>query len=304
MPTILEHEQPSPWPAAAEEGRGEGRQGRGLCRPRLAGALLALGLALAGCGGDSALRLVTAPSEPADSSAAQVAPPNASRAATDSTQVKSPSASVAAAAGPSSAAGASTSTSTTGSSRVGAGVGVGSSGGPGGGTKIGGTLGATPAAGQAPAASRAVPGGARLEIPSIGVDASIVSLGVNSDGIMQVPDNGKDVGWYTFSAPPGAPGNAVLSGHLDTATSPTAVFTRLKDLKQGDALTIAEDGKSIDYRVFWTKAWADDTAPLALILGNAPSPTLTLITCAGTFDRVSRNYNQRLVVRAKLPGTV
>jgi LPXTG-site transpeptidase (sortase) family protein len=119
-----------------------------------------------------------------------------------------------------------------------------------------------------------------------------------------VPNNGSDVGWYAFSAAPGAPGNAVLSGHLDTATSPTAVFTRLKELKLGDPMFVVEDGKKIDYSVFWTKAWADDTAPLALILGNAPSPTLTLITCAGTFDRTSRNYSERLVVRAKLPGTV
>jgi sortase (surface protein transpeptidase) len=96
----------------------------------------------------------------------------------------------------------------------------------------------------------------------------------------------------------------VLSGHLDTATSPVAVFTRLKELKHGDGMSIVEDGKKIDFSVFWTKSWADDTAPLALILGNAPSPTLTIITCSGMFDRASRNYTERLVVRAKLPGTV
>jgi len=119
-----------------------------------------------------------------------------------------------------------------------------------------------------------------------------------------VPSNGTDVGWYTFSAVPGTAGNAVMSGHLDTATSPTAVFTRLKELKQGDPVSVIENGKRTDFEVFWSKSWPDDAAPLPLILGNAPSPTLTLITCAGTFDRASRNYNQRLVVRAKLPGSV
>jgi sortase A len=141
-------------------------------------------------------------------------------------------------------------------------------------------------------------------IPSIGVDAPIISLGVDPDGRMQVPNNGTDVGWYDFSTVPGMPGNAVLSGHLDTATSPTAVFRRLNELKQGAEMSVIENGKKIDFDVFWTRSWPDETAPLALILGSAPSPTLTLITCSGTFDRTNRNYTERLVVRSKLPGSV
>ena len=153
-------------------------------------------------------------------------------------------------------------------------------------------------------AAHALPAGTRLQIPSIAVDARLVPLGVDATGQMQVPDNGSDIGWYTFSAPPGQPGNAVLSGHLDTATSTTAVFSHLKDLKQGDKVDISTAGKTTDFELFWTKSWADDTAPLALILGNAPSPTLTLITCAGTWDRTNKNYSERLVIRAKLPGSI
>ena len=151
---------------------------------------------------------------------------------------------------------------------------------------------------------RVVSGSTRLVIPSIGVEAPMVTLGVDPDGRMQVPNNGTDVGWYNFSAAPGLSGNAVLSGHVDTATSHTAVFTRLHELKLSDAISIVENGQKADFNVFWMRSWPDDTAPLNLILGNAPSPTLTLITCSGTFDRVTRNYTERLVVRAKLPGSV
>ncbi len=146
--------------------------------------------------------------------------------------------------------------------------------------------------------------GARLRIPSISIDAPLVPLGVDGNGTMQVPGNGTDVGWYSFSALPGQAGNAVLSGHLDTATSDRAVFSRLKELKPGDAISVVQGATQASFEVFWSKSWADDQAPLALILGNAPSPTLTLITCAGTFDRINRNYSNRLVVRAKLPGAV
>ncbi|MGH2364644.1 MAG: class F sortase [Chloroflexota bacterium] len=155
---------------------------------------------------------------------------------------------------------------------------------------------------QTAQAARLMPG-ARITIPEIGVDAPLVPLGVDGNGLMQVPDNGTDVGWYTFSAVPGQPGNAVLSGHLDTTTSYTAVFTRLKDLKIGDPMSVTVNGRTIQYQVFWTKAWPDADAPLPLILGSAPSPTLTLITCSGTFSRSAENYSARLVVRAKPPGT-
>jgi LPXTG-site transpeptidase (sortase) family protein len=161
---------------------------------------------------------------------------------------------------------------------------------------------------QAPAQQALTPGtitpGARLQIPAIGVDAPIITLGVDPDGRMQVPDNGADVAWYDFSAVPGRPGNAVLSGHLDTATSKTAVFSRLHQLKLGDLISVVEGSQRTDFSVFWTRSWPDASAPLNLILGKAPSPTLTLITCSGTFDRASSNYTERLVVRAKLPGSI
>lgn len=161
---------------------------------------------------------------------------------------------------------------------------------------------AVPAAQQTAQANR-LPADSRLEIPEIGVNAPLVPLGVDSDGVMQVPGNGTDVGWYTFGAVPGTPGNAVLSGHLNTTTE-NAVFFRLKDLKIGDPMSLFTNGQEMKFQVFWTKSWPDDQAPLPLILGNAPSPTLTLITCEGTFDRASKNYSGRLVVRAKPPGTL
>lgn len=261
----------------------------------LAGGLLSAALALAGCGGNSALRLVTAPSEPAAPSTAPSIMARPSKAASAAETASAPS-----------VAGTNrevAEASDSGSSAAASGAARSNP------TASSGSRAPTGATGASPdkpdsTASQSLPSGSRLEIPSIGVDASIVTLGVDPDGVMQVPDNGNDVGWYAFSAPPGMPGNAVLSGHLDTTTSPVAVFSRLKELKHGDALDIVEDGKKIDYSVFWSKSWGDDVAPLALILGNAPSPTLTMITCSGSFNRATKNYSERLVVRAKLPGSV
>ena len=54
-----------------------------------------------------------------------------------------------------------------------------------------------------------------LVIPDAKVDATIVTMGIDENGVMQSPHNAYDVAWYDFSARPGFGGNAVFSGHVD-----------------------------------------------------------------------------------------
>ena len=138
----------------------------------------------------------------------------------------------------------------------------------------------------------------RAQIPSIGVDAKIVILGVDPDGTMQVPKGPKDVAWYTFSAHPGAVGNVVLAGHVDYVNYGAAVFWHLRDLKPGDDVVLTlDDGLKYTYRISSSVAYDDATAPVAEIVGPTPTETITLITCTGTFDRRAREYDKRLVVK-------
>jgi sortase (surface protein transpeptidase) len=126
---------------------------------------------------------------------------------------------------------------------------------------------------------------ARLLIPKIGVDAPVTPKGLRPDGFMDTPDGPEDVAWYVFSARPGMTGNAVLSGHLDYHDYGAAVFWRLKELQQGDLISLKS---SYDAR----------TAPVPEIIGPTSREVVTLITCGGTFDSGSRSYSNRLVVRA------
>jgi sortase (surface protein transpeptidase) len=41
------------------------------------------------------------------------------------------------------------------------------------------------------------------------------------------------------------------------------------------------------------------TTPIDEIVGPTPADSITLITCAGTFDQSTGRYNKRLIVRAK-----
>lgn len=140
----------------------------------------------------------------------------------------------------------------------------------------------------------------RMVIPAIGVDAPISVKGLLPDGVMELPNGPEDVAWYNFTARPGAGSNAVFSGHLDYRNYGPAVFWRLKELQQGDIVEVRlDDGSVLRYRVSLMTSYEARTAPVAEIVGPSSKEVLTLITCGGTFDSASRNYSQRLVVRAE-----
>src|SRR5581483_9062002 len=89
---------------------------------------------------------------------------------------------------------------------------------------------------------------ARLEIPSIGVDADVIELGLRDDGGMPSPQAPDPVAWYDFSPTPGNPGNTVFAGHRDWHTGVTGVFWRLGDLAPGDKVAVVlADGSEVDY---------------------------------------------------------
>jgi LPXTG-site transpeptidase (sortase) family protein len=135
----------------------------------------------------------------------------------------------------------------------------------------------------------------------------IVVMGVDpKTNVMQSPNNKDDVAYYDFTTHPGygcsAPNkcaNTVLSGHVDWFTKQTGVFWNLKDLKNGDEISLKlEDGVVYQYKVVANTVYKDEDAPVQEILGDAPQESVTLITCAGDFDPKSQEYNNRRVVRA------
>ena len=159
---------------------------------------------------------------------------------------------------------------------------------------------ATPTSTPAPSPSPVAAPPARLLIPAIGVDAPVSVKGVRPDAVMDVPDGPEDVAWYNFTARPGTGGNAVLSGHLDYRNYGAAVFWRLKELGEGDIVEVRlADGSVLRYQVSLKLSYDARMAPVSEIVGPTSREVVTLITCGGTFDSGSRNYSDRLVVRAE-----
>jgi sortase (surface protein transpeptidase) len=151
-----------------------------------------------------------------------------------------------------------------------------------------------------PAASHPI-GPTTISIPSIGVKAPIVPVGLQADRAMQVPDPDK-VGWYRLGPRPGGPGPAVLIGHLDSRTGP-AVFYRLRQLRPGDEILVGErGGDTRRFLVGRLERHPKTALPVNRIWTTATRPLLRLITCGGSFNRATGHYRDNLIVYASPTG--
>ena len=137
----------------------------------------------------------------------------------------------------------------------------------------------------------------RLLIPAIGVDAGLVALTLEPDGRSEVPQQPEEAGWWSGGAAPGAPGPAVIAGHVDFKAGP-AVFHRLRDLRRGDELLVAGEQGSVRYRVDGVEQHAKPAFPTDRVYGGTSAPTLRLVTCGGGFDRRAGHYDDNVVVFA------
>lgn len=140
----------------------------------------------------------------------------------------------------------------------------------------------------------------RLIIPRLGIDTQVEQVGMLADGAMGVPANVWHVAWFNLGTRPGNVGNAVIDGHLDSATGP-AVFLWLRNLQQGDRLFVTDDmGVQRTFEVVDRENYGIKNAPLQHIFGSTDQRSLNLITCSGAWDNKDHIYDQRLVVYTRL----
>lgn len=146
----------------------------------------------------------------------------------------------------------------------------------------------------------------RLNIPAIGVHTPLISLGLESDGTVQVPPlkGGAPAGWYKYLSTPGEAGPAVILGHVDSAQDGPAVFYRLRDLHPGARVSVDRaDGRTVSYVVRSVARYPKKDFPTATVYGPQPGAELRLVTCGGSFDALHRRYRDNIVVYATMTGS-
>jgi sortase (surface protein transpeptidase) len=153
-----------------------------------------------------------------------------------------------------------------------------------------------------PSAAGHVAAPKELTIPAIGVHTRLIRLGLTQAGALQVPAGFGVAGWYDRGPRPGAPGPAVIAGHIDSVAGP-AVFFRLTSLRPGDRVYVRRADASLAvFRVTAVRMYRKDRFPSAAVYGPVPGPQLRLITCGGTFDAALGSYLSNVVVYAVAAG--
>jgi sortase (surface protein transpeptidase) len=153
----------------------------------------------------------------------------------------------------------------------------------------------TPEPAPAPAAAPA-----RIELPTLGVDTDVVPVGVDDNGLMDIPQDVNTVGWYRYGPAPGAAaGSAVLSGHVDDYRQGVGVFGRIGDLGPGDTVRIVDEaGVTREFSVLSREEWSKGEVPLDRIFDRGGQSRLVLITCGGSFNSSTLGYDDNVAITA------
>ena len=158
----------------------------------------------------------------------------------------------------------------------------------------------------------------RFKIPRIGVDAPIGERIVASDLSLQYlnPYGPADISWYNFDIDPryggdiGEGKNPIFAGHVDyAALVPFAranyrgegVFRDINLLNPGDLIEVTMGGKTVRYKVMWKRQIKESEGDWGGIF-SARVPegdAITLVTCSGDFNTVTREYDSRTVIRGQ-----
>lgn len=141
---------------------------------------------------------------------------------------------------------------------------------------------------------------ARVRVPRAGVDAAVVPVTVQPDGLLTVPADVHTVGWWSAGAAAGArSGSVILVGHVDSARQGPGAFFAARTLRPGDRVLLAgAGGRAVEYTVAARRQYPKSALPAGEVFSQGTRPRLVLVTCGGTFDSQTHRYSDNVVVYA------
>ncbi|MCM2392252.1 class F sortase [Streptomyces albipurpureus] len=154
-----------------------------------------------------------------------------------------------------------------------------------------------PAQPTAPPTERKAAEPVHMKIASIGVDSTLMGLGLNQDGTVEVPpsDQGMTAGWYKGASIPGEPGASVIIGHNETKSG-KGVFYDLKKLRKGAEISVRNaTGTTATFTVTRMEAVKKKAFPTQKVYGPTNSRELRLVTCDGAYDAAGHTVDNLIV---------
>lgn len=133
----------------------------------------------------------------------------------------------------------------------------------------------------------------RLSIPTRGVSAPIVELGI-VDGTWNTYGLGSNVGHLIGTSPLMEMGNIGLAGHVEMADGSPGVFADIENMQIGERIFVIWRGEERAYDVSTIQTVNPRDVS---VLYSTNTEQLTLITCSD-YDLLQDTYLQRVVVVA------
>lgn len=140
-----------------------------------------------------------------------------------------------------------------------------------------------------------------IDLPSIGARGYIQKVGITEKQEIGAPSNIHFAGWFSGSSVPGMPGLSIIDGHLDGRSQP-GIFFDLIRLQPGDRFSVELGDSSIKTYAVLDISSVHISAALNVLFSQRPDvpSQLNLITCGGAFNDSSGEYEERIIVTAKL----
>lgn len=145
----------------------------------------------------------------------------------------------------------------------------------------------------------------RMQIPSIGLDAVVESVGQDANGQLGTPKDPAHVAWYPGFKHPGERGNAVFAG-LQFADGKPGPFRRLIETKAGDEIVLTlSDGVQFRYLVISSAHYRRSEVPDSEVVYPSYQPPgtqwMTLITDGGDVSGEAATHFDMVLAQRAVP---
>ncbi len=139
----------------------------------------------------------------------------------------------------------------------------------------------------------------QVVLPS-GLQMSLAAVSSRPDGVLDVPDDIGQAGWWRGGAELGDPfGSSLVAAHVDSVTQGLGPFAELLSVRPGARVVLRSASLEQVFRVRSLQLIPRGTlGQHRWIYGTRGERRLTLVTCAGPYDRARGGYQNLAVVVA------
>ncbi|MCG6568644.1 class F sortase [Tessaracoccus sp. ZS01] len=139
-----------------------------------------------------------------------------------------------------------------------------------------------------------------MMIPSLKIDMPVSPQGVDDIGLMALPPDPAEAGWYRFGPAPGdTQGATVIAAHVDSKELGIGPLADLRRLAPGEVIVVLDaTGVEHAYRVESVDSVPRAELDLAQLFARTGTHHLNLVTCGGPYLRDRGGYQNNVIARA------